>query len=302
MNTKTGATIRQNGVLNEITPLSEKDCFYIVERHKNEFTYPVHRHRDFELNFIEHATGVQRIVGDSVEEIGEYDLVLIGSENLEHAWKQGRCMSNDIREITIQFSGDLFPESLLSKNQFSSIRQMLEKARLGLSFPMKTIMEVYSILNGMVGMQEKFQQYLQFLVLMYKLSMSENAKVLASSSLVSLDKSLESDRVHIVKQYIDSHFMEDISLTTMADLVCMTPSAFSRFFKTRTGRALSDYIIDVRLGHAVRMLVDTSKSVSEICSECGFNNQSNFNRIFKSKRGLTPRDFRVAFKKNKVIV
>ncbi len=76
-------------VLAEITPLSERDCFHIVERHKTEFTYPLHQHKEYELNFIEHAPGVRRIVGDSVEEIGEYELVLIGGENLEHVWEQG---------------------------------------------------------------------------------------------------------------------------------------------------------------------------------------------------------------------
>ena len=289
-------------VLNETTPLSEKDCFYIVERHKDAFNFPVHKHRDFEINFVEHGKGAQRVVGDNVEEIGEYDLVLIGGENLEHAWKQGRCVSKDIREITIQFTSDLFPETLLSKNQFASIRQMLDKAELGLSFPMETIMEVYAILNGMAGMQEKFYQYMQFLLLMYRLSVSDGAKVLASSSFAHSEKGEENDRIQTVKQYVKDHYMEDLTLTELAESVSMTPSAFSRFFKGRTGRTLSDYIIDVRLGNAARMLVDTSKSVSEVCYDCGFNNQSNFNRIFKSKRGVTPSDFRAMFKKNKVIV
>jgi AraC-like DNA-binding protein len=88
----------------------------------------------------------------------------------------------------------------------------------------------------------------------------------------------------------------------MAALVGMSPVAFSRFFRVRTGRTLSDYIIDIRLGFAARMLVDSTKNVSEICYECGFNNLSNFNRTFKSKKGFTPRDFRAMFKKNKVIV
>ena len=82
----------------------------------------------------------------------------------------------------------------------------------------------------------------------------------------------------------------------------MSSVAFSRFFRARTGRTLSDYIIDIRLGYAARMLVDSSKNVSEICYECGFNNLSNFNRAFKTKRGYTPRDFRAMFKKNKVMV
>ena len=289
-------------VLNEITPLSEKDCFYIVERHKDEFTYPVHRHRDFELNFIEHASGAQRVVGDSVEEIGDFDLVLIGGENLEHAWQQGRCMSKDIREITIQFSADLFPEPLISKNQFASIRRMLDKARLGLSFPMKTIMDVYTILNNLAGMQEKFYQYAQFLLLMYKLSVSENSKVLASSAFAQSERDSDCGRMMMVKRYVNDHFKEDISLTALAEMAGMTPSAFSRFFKANTGSTLSDYIIDARLAYATRLLVDTSNPVSDICNECGFNNQSNFNRIFKSKKGQTPREFRAAFKKNRTIV
>ena len=82
----------------------------------------------------------------------------------------------------------------------------------------------------------------------------------------------------------------------------MSPSSFSRFFKLRTGKSLSDYILDIRLGFAARMLVDSTKNISEICFECGFNNISNFNRIFKAKRGVTPREFRSMFKKNKVIV
>ena len=133
-------------VFTEITRLSEKDCFYIVERHKTEFTYPLHQHKEFELNFIEHGKGVRRIVGDSVEEIGEYELVLIGGENLEHVWEQGRCRSKDIREITIQFSSDIFGSELLSKNQFASIRRMLSRADHGLAFSLSSIMKVYSTL------------------------------------------------------------------------------------------------------------------------------------------------------------
>ena len=88
-------------VLTEITRLSEKDCFYIVERHKTEFTYPLHQHKEFELNFIEHGKGVRRIVGDSVEEIGDYELVLIGGEDLEHVWEQGRCLKEMLHTLNM---------------------------------------------------------------------------------------------------------------------------------------------------------------------------------------------------------
>ena len=289
-------------VFTEITRLSEKDCFYIVERHKTEFTYPLHQHKEYELNFIENGKGVRRIVGDSVEEIGDYELVLIGGEALEHVWEQGNCRSTDIREITIQFSGDIFGNGLLSRNQFASIKRMLARAGHGLSFPLASIMKIYSVLDTIASEQERFIQFLKFLYILYELSVSDDSRVLASSSFAHSAKSTESRRVQKVKQYIDDNYSKPLKLAELADLVGMSPVAFSRFFRRRTDRTLSDYIVDIRLGHAARMLVDTTKNVSEICYECGFNNLSNFNRTFKAKRNYTPREFRAMFKKNKVLV
>ena len=294
--------IGMSKVFTEITRLSEKDCFYIVERHKTEFTYPLHQHKEFELNFIERGKGVRRIVGDSVEEIGDYELVLIGGEDLEHVWEQGRCKSKDIREITIQFSGDIFGDGLLSKNQFASIRRMLKRADHGLAFSLPSIMKVYSTLDTIANESERFVQYLKFMYILYELSVSDEARILASSSFAHTERSTESRRVQKVKQYINDHYNEPLKLADLADLVGMSPVAFSRFFRQRTGRTLSDYIVDIRLGFAARMLVDSSRNISEICYECGFNNLSNFNRTFKAKRNYTPRDFRAMFKKNKVIV
>ena len=289
-------------VLNEITPITEKDCLFIVERHKTEFNYPLHRHRDFELNFVENAAGAQRIVGDNVETIDAYDLVLIGGENLEHVWKQGKCHSTDIREITIQFSPGLFSKDLLVRNQFASIKEMLSRAEHGLAFPLPTIVQVYSTLNAVAREKESFVQFMNFMHLLYQLSLCPDARVLAGSSYAPSDWEQEGSRILAARQYIDDHYQEDLTLPGMAEMFSMTPAAFSRLFKIKTGSSLSNYIIDVRLACAVRLLVDTDLSISEICCECGFNNQSNFNRIFKSKKGQTPRDFRASFKKNKTIV
>lgn len=289
-------------VITEITRLSDKDCFYIVERHKTEFTYPLHRHKEFELNFIQNGKGVRRIVGDSVEEIGDYELVLVGGEDLEHVWEQGSCQSKDIREITIQFSRDIFGNELLSKNQFASIQRMLRRAEHGISFPLSTIMKVYSILDDIAHDNERFVQFLKSLYILYELSVSESSRVLASSSFAQSPRKVESRRVEKVRQYIDEHYSEQLKLADLAALVGMSPVSFSRFFHQRTGRTLSEYIVDIRLGHAARMLVDTSRTVSEICYGCGFNNLSNFNRTFKARRNCTPRDFRAMYKKNKVVV
>lgn len=289
-------------VLRETPPLSEKDCFYIAERHKSVFNFPIHSHGEFELNFLEHCRGVSRVVGDSIEEVGDYDLVLVTGEGLEHAWQQGNCTSPDVREITIQFSSSLLDSKLLGRNQFASIRKMFERARLGVVFSMDAIMKVYGLLDTLAVQQESFEQFLRMLKILYELSQDGDARTLASSSFSQTEANRESRRVAKVKDYISAHYAEELRLEDLAALVGMAPSAFSRFFKQRTSRTVSDYIIDFRLGVAARMLVDTTISISEICDACGFNNLSNFNRIFKARRKHTPRDFRALFTKNRVYV
>ena len=171
----------------------------------------------------------------------------------------------------------------------------------GISFPMHAIMTVYPILDGLASEPESFMRFLKFLKILYDLSRSDY-RILASSSFSHAERNPESRRVQKVKQFINDHYTEPLRLDELARLVGMTPTSFSRFFKLRTGKSLSDYVLDIRLGFAARSLVDTTRNVSEICFECGFNNLSNFNRIFKSRRGVTPKEFRAMYKKNKVVV
>lgn len=293
---------QSNHIIREITPLSDKDCFYIAERYKTEFTYPMHSHAEYELNFTEKAAGVRRIVGDSTEVIGDYDLVLITGEQLEHVWEQHECTSKEIREITVQFSSDLFFKSLTNKNQFYSIHQMLEKAKKGLSFPMSAILKVYSLLDTLASEKEGFYAVTKFLTVLYELSLCEDARTLASSSFAKMGAHSDSRRVQKVQEYINENYREEIRLNFLADMVGMTPVSFSRFFKLRTGKSLSDYIIDIRLGFAARLLVDSTMSIAEICYECGFNNLSNFNRIFRKKKECSPKEFRENYRKKKLLV
>ena len=291
-----------NNIIKEITPLSDKDCFYIADRRKTEFTYPLHSHVEYELNYIENAPGVKRVVGDSIEIIGNYDLTLITGEDLEHVWEQHECESKNIREITIQFSSDLFFDNFIHKNQFDSIRRMLERAKKGISFPMEGIMKVFPMLDTLASEKEGFYSVIKFLSILYELSLIENTQTLASSSFAKIDDSSDSRRVRKIYEYINEHYTDQITLDELANLIGMTPAALSRFFKLRSGRTISDYIIDIRLGNATRLLVNTTNSVSEICYECGFNNLSNFNRIFKRKKECSPTEFRENFKKTKIIV
>ena len=289
-------------ILHEITPLSDKDCFYIADRRKSEFTYPLHSHSEFEINYVENAEGVRRIVGDSVEIIGNWDLTLIAGDELEHVWEQHQCTSKNIREITIQFSKDLFFGNFIHKNQFSSIRQMLSNAQKGINFPMETIMKVYPMLDTLSAEKSGFHAVIKLLTILYELSLCDNCHTLASSSFAHIEDNTDSRRVRKIYEYINHHYREEIRLDDLSHIVGMTPVALSRFFKLRTGKTVSDHIIDVRLGNAIRLLVDTTNSISEICYDCGFNNLYNFNRILKKRKDCSPKEFRENYRKTKLII
>lgn len=290
-------------VLHEITPLAESDFMYVADRHKTEFNYPIHNHDVCELNFVENAAGCRRVVGDSSEVIGDYDLVLITGPELEHVWEQHECHSDDIHEITVQFHLDFNNESgPFGTNPMASIRKLCQRAQRGVAFPLKAIMNIYPRIERLSTISDAFYASRELLTILYELSKSNGAYELASSAFAKVSVESDSRRVLKVKTFIESHYSDELRLQQIADLVNMTPSAFSRFFKLRTGKSLNEYIVDVRLGHAARRLIDTTDSVAEVCYTCGFNTLSNFNRLFKKRKGCNPTAFREKYRKTKVIV
>ena len=289
-------------ILTELTPLSPNDCFYLVDRYKQEFDYPIHHHKEIELNLVCNCEGCQRIVGDSVEILDYYDLVIVG-EDLEHGWHQnGIRKKNRMREITIQWESPTISPDLLDKNPFSSIKEMLTKARHGIAFGQGTIKDILPKFEELVSPQTGFMRYLKLLEILFSLSVCKDYQTLSTTSFANTQETDTSRRIKKVKDYITTHYSDRLSLDFLASMVGLTPTAFSRFFKTHTNQTLSEYIIDIRLGFAIRHLVDTSMTCSEICYLCGFNNLSNFNRQFKKKKGCTPTEFREKYYKTKIII
>ena len=283
--------------------MGEHDFMYVADRHKKEFDYPIHSHEIMELNFIENAAGALRVVGDSREVIGDYDLTLITCSDLEHVWEQHECKSEDIHEVTVQFMIYFEDEHTpFHTNPYKSIYKMMMRAKHGLAFPMPAVMTVYQRLLNLASIEDKFQSAQELFRILYELSKFDDARELASSTFSKAEVSSDSRRVLKVKNYISAHINDNLRLEQLAALVGMTPTAFSRYFKLRTGKNLSEYIIDIRLGMAARQLVDTAESVSEICWSCGFNTLSNFNRLFRKRKGCSPTEFREKYQKTKVIV
>ena len=279
----------------EITRLEPLDIFYVGERHKTFFEYPAHCHEVYELNFVENAKGATRTIGDNHETIGDLDLVLLTGSKLVHVWEQGNCPEQDIYEITIHIDPSIFYSPLMDKRAFLSIHRMIVRAQRGLAFPETAIHILREDIINLAHSNESFAAVVRLFNLLYRLSLVEDARELSSSAFIDAHEENEDERVHKVKEFIEENYMQDISLQQLAEICCMAPDSFSRFFRNKTGRNPNRYVIDYRLGIAARMLLNTKLSVAEIGFSCGFNTLSHFNRLFRESKGCTPSEFRERF-------
>ena len=281
-------------ITREITPLTQNDCFTVFSRVKKEFNFPLHYHDEYELNLIINAKGAKRIVGDHIDQIGDLELVLIGP-NQSHAWFTHLCKSEDIKEVTIQWHKDLLDEKLLRRNQLSFIRKMFDLSTKGILFSKETIQHIYPRIVSLEK-ESGFDSVMALINILHDLSTSRSMRTL-SETIYNSDSQLNfnSRRIEKAYDYMNKNFDKPVALGDIAKLVNMTEVSFSRFIKKRTGITFIDSLNEIRLGHASRILIDTTNSISEVSYSCGFNNISNFNRLFKKKKGCTPKEFRENF-------
>jgi len=287
-------------IVREITPLTQNDCFTVFSREKTEFNFPLHNHEDMEINLILNAAGAQRIVGDHIGELDDCELVCVGS-NLAHGWFTHHCKSKHIKEVTIQFHKDLFDERFLSRNELVNIRNMFENSKRGLMFQKAAI---ESIAPRILALEHKngFDSILELLSIIHDMSLYRDVRLLSDLSFTVDQFNSNSRRIENVFKYMNTNFSKQITLCDVAAIAHMTKTSFSRFIKQRTGFSFVESRDEIRLGHVSKMLIDTSNSVAEIAFKCGFNNMANFNRLFKSKKGLTPKEFRENYVGKRIFV
>jgi AraC-like DNA-binding protein/quercetin dioxygenase-like cupin family protein len=275
-----------NRIVREITPLVEDDFFIVLNHYNAKFDFPVHYHPEYEMNLVLNSTG-KRIIGDSIKTYNSPDLVLIGP-NTPHAWTG--C-ENGVQVITIQFQSDFLGEKFLSRKLSMPVREMLERSKMGILFSPETTTALTERILKLSEMRG-FDSLLELLSILYDLSISRNQMTLSTLSYVGQFDTSKSRRIKMVNEYLYKNLQNPIRINEVANLINMSPSAFSHFFKKRTQRSFTDYLTDLRIGYAARLLIESEKNISEICYESGFNNISNFNRSFKGQKGCTPSEFR----------
>lgn len=276
-----------NDIQQEIVPITGDDLFIILNHPNANFDYPIHCHPEYEINVVMKTSGT-RVVGDSEEYFGDLDIVMTGPY-VPHVWKS-EYVTNHV--ITIQFSRDLLNYQMISKRLFAPMRQMLMDSMQGLQFYGADAERIKDEIIELTRMQG-FQTATKFLNILNSLAHASRRKLVSnmyeSEILISQSKSR---RISKACKYIEENISRKISLSEVAKLVNMSDSAFSHFFKKKTGISFITYLNNMRVAKACDLLASTSLSASEICYDCGFNNKSNFIRIFTKRKNMTPIEYR----------
>jgi len=263
---------------------------------------PFHFHHLCELVWIEESFG-KRIIGDHVNNFEHNDLVLLGP-NLPHIWQNDDSFHRKKKGCRARATVIYFPtDYMLNLTDDQSIlihtQDLIKRSSRGLRFFGTTNQKVSDILSMMTE-EGGLKKIIHFLKIIEILSLSQEYDYLASISFKNLYDEKDTLRINKVYQFLMQNFHRDIELKEVADLCNMTPTAFCRFFKSRTHKSFTQFLNELRIGHASTLLQNDDYSISDVCYECGFNNLTNFNKFFKTLRHMTPSEYRKEIHKSRL--
>ena len=220
---------------------------------------------------------------------------MIGND-LAHTWKNdpGTGAGNNSQAIVIHFKGNCFGDKFWDLPEMEEIKKLLEKSKSGLKILEPASSTIKEIIQHIVS-EKGSGRLIGLLSILELLANSQNIEILSSPGFINSLSNNDSDRINIAYQYIMKNFRSKISLAEVAKMVNMSRSAFSRFFSYRTRKSFSQFVIELKVGHACKLLLKDNMAITQICTECGFNNTSNFNKQFKKITNTTPKKFQQSF-------
>ena len=287
-------------------PLLEKSIenlnqSYLVKTLKEPFFDPNwHFHPHYQLFTVIKGTGT-RFIGDDIRHFNVGDTVFL-APNMPHLWRSDReYFEKDSQLMTegivVYFKEDFLGSEFFEKSEMYDIKNLLKKSERGLDLTGQLKVELVEDLKNL-PVDSGFQGIIKILSILDKLSKSTDYQYIASTTYSNTHKISETERMRMVHEYVLKHFKENINLSTVASLSNMTDAAFCRYFKSRTNKTFSDFVKEIRIGNACKMLQDENKSISQTCYESGYNTVSNFNNQFKSLKGISPRQYQKLYRRN----
>lgn len=269
-------------------PKPENVTLYVQHYKGESFYEKLHQHKEIQISVILEGEGTY-IIGDCVGDFKPNDIFVLG-KNLPHIFKRDIVFENDAEMVSLFFSKNSYGEDFFNLPEFEHFQHFFNDAVLG--YKVLSNIDELSFLLSKIDTLSKYKQFTSFLDILNLISSADKRKL---SSLINLKKYAgdEGKRMSDIFQYTMDNFHKEVTLHDVSDIANMTPNAFCRYFKQRTTKTFVNFLIDIRIGNACKLLAKKNDlSITEISYQSGFNNLANFNRKFKTLKGITPSDYR----------
>jgi AraC-like DNA-binding protein len=272
------------------TPISEDRILEVKHLVEPHFDPNWHFHGEYQLFQVVRGTGT-KFIGDYVGPFRQGELVLTGP-NLPHLWRSDQEYFNGLPDlvtegIVIYFTDHFFGNDFLHKQEMFKIKHLLQKAQRGMEFKVGTLRKACEMMKSLTA-AEDFERVLLFLNLLNLLANSSGYQLLASEGYSNSLKETETERMNRVHEYVLKNFQSKVSLEEAAMIANLSPTSFSRYFKMHANKTFSDFVTEIRIGYACKLLINQNMDVAQVCYESGFNTPSNFNKQFKAIMHYTP--------------
>jgi AraC-like DNA-binding protein len=275
---------------------SSDSSFLTFERADPEFPFLWHYHPEFELTLIVDSEG-QRLVGDGIADYAPGDLVLLGP-NLPHSWRsvpRRPGVRKLHRAVVVQFREDFLGDRIFALKEMEPVARLLKRSACGLAFgETKAGRESARKLSDFPALTPA-RRIVGLVSILLDLAGCSNLQTLSTSRILPMCRVEDQQRIDAICVYLSGHFEEEIDFTELSRHIHMDQTSLCRFFKRATGRTMTTYVNELRVGTAAQLLTDTDLSVLDIGFRVGFGNYSNFNRQFKKIKGYNPKALRKQF-------
>jgi AraC-like DNA-binding protein len=249
-----------------------------------------HYHPEIELVFFKKGNGMQ-FIGDSIHPFSTGDIVLVGA-NLPHYWQfdnsyfgNQNVLATDVG--VIHFNELFWGDQFLKLPENKSIRDILDKSKRGI-YIAKTTDESIGCLIEKIIYAEGTRKIILLIEVLMAIGDCKESSLMASIGFRHNFQESEKDRVNDIYNYTISNFKKNISLKEISEVAHISPNSFCKFFKSRSQKTFSQFMHEIRIGHACKLLIDNKLTIKEVCYESGFNNFSSFHKYFKEIKGQTP--------------
>ncbi len=263
--------------------------------------YPWHYHPEYEIIYVEKSHGV-RFMGNHIGNFTDGDLMFISS-NLPHVWKNDREYYKGNKDLivdvyVIHFTEDALKEGFFDLPEFTRVKKLFQLGTQGLLVPFgRQHQKIAQLIKETVNTRTGVDRLISFIKTLDALSTLEpqEYELLSSPGYATTLNLADADRINTVMNYVMQHYSEEINIEKVAQLINLTNASFCRYFKYKTHKTFTQFLNEIRILNACKLLVKSDLTITQICYKTGYNNISHFNRQFKLTTGTTAHRYKKDF-------